>query len=88
LLAWTLAAAPEPRVHDGARAVALAARCVAVEEDARGQDVLAAAHARAGAFALAVRAARRALELSVGARTIGVEQRLRLYEAGAPFTEE
>jgi tetratricopeptide (TPR) repeat protein len=88
---WILATAPEPRIRDGARALALAARAVELtrRQDVVSLDTLAAAHAELGHFDLAVAAAREALALAQAkgdtAMLGELQQRLESYLARRPF---
>jgi len=90
-LAWILAAAPDPSVRDGAKAVQIA---TGLSEERGGKDplilrTLAAACAQDGQFGEAIRVARRALELSDAANIAPLSDALRreigLYEAGQPY---
>jgi tetratricopeptide (TPR) repeat protein len=90
-LAWMLAAAPQPSLRDGPRAVKLASQA---SQEAGGDSpvilrTLAAAYAQAGQFPEAVETARQALQLaengsnfSLAADLLG---ELKLYEAGKPY---
>ncbi len=89
-LAWLRATSPHDAVRDGGRAVVLAeqVRDGLTEDRADVYDVLAAAYAEAGRFEDAVTTARRALELSRESDTNvaeGLEDRVRLYEAGRAY---
>ena len=53
-LAWVLATARDPRMRDGARAVAFASEAVRSDRQPAWLDTLAAAHAESGDFARAV----------------------------------
>jgi tetratricopeptide (TPR) repeat protein len=91
-LAWLLATAPDPKVRDGTRAVALAQKAVELtkETEPRALEALAAALAETGQFAEAVTAQKKALA------TPGIpkeeleraQMRLKLYEAKKPYREE
>ena len=91
-LAWLLAACPDPKYRNGARAVEMAGKAVELEPGAHHYDTLAAAYAEAGRFTEAVRVQKRALlmQLTEG-RTQTLEkytERLRAYEAGKPWREK
>ena len=64
-LAWTYATDPDPKLRDGKKAVQLATRCVGTTHRrvASFLDTLAAAHAEAGDFKLAIETSREALSL-------------------------
>ena len=88
---WILATAPEARIRDGARALALASHAVDLthRQDVVSLDTLAAAHAELGRFDAAAAAAREALAV---ARAKGdaamlpeLQQRLDTYLARRPF---
>jgi protein O-mannosyl-transferase len=93
-LARTLAVSADASIRNGARAVELAERAARLSRrsDPLVLDVLAAAYAEAGRFADAVAAAEAAITLSheSGRDELAdaIEQRLRLYRAGAPFHED
>jgi tetratricopeptide (TPR) repeat protein len=88
---WILATAPEPRIRDGARALALASHAVEVtrRQDVVSLDTLAAAHAELGQFDAAIPAAREALSLAQakgdGGMLPELRQRLETYLARRPF---
>ncbi len=92
-LAWVMATAPEASGRDGVKAVAMAQRAVKLTEGREPNflDTLAAAQAEAGQFAEAVRTAKQALELASGPKNAvlaeGIQARIRLYEAEAPFRD-
>jgi tetratricopeptide (TPR) repeat protein len=88
--AWDLATNSEKALRHGRKAVMLALQsCQAAGEQPRFLDVLAAAYAEHGKFPDASAAARRALALAMdsGQRPLsgGIQERLRLYEAGRAF---
>ena len=87
-LAWTYANDPDPNLRDGRKALQLARTCV---EQTQSQepvylDVLAAAHAEAGQFQLALELANQALRLAGPNQqsqfVSDVKARLELYKAG------
>jgi tetratricopeptide (TPR) repeat protein len=91
-LAWIRATHPDPKLRDGAEAVALAERAVElVSGDPDALDALAAAEAEAGRFSAATATAGRAGELArrqgKTALAAAVQTRLALYQAGKPFRE-
>ena len=92
-LAWILATCPEPRVRDGADAVKLAERAVAVSPagDIVALDTLGAAYAEAGRFPEALKTARHAAALATqsndDARATDIKSRIALYESGRPYHE-
>ena len=92
-LAWLLAAAPESRLRDGARAVQLA---LEASRSSGGNSpvilhTLAAAYAQAGQFPDAVQTAQKALQLakaqSNAALAEGLPREIALYEAHHPYEE-
>jgi tetratricopeptide (TPR) repeat protein len=84
-LAWLLATAPEPRVRNPHRAVALAKKCCGLNHwtNAYSIDTLAAAYAASGNFGEAVRyqqLAMQALNKSERSEQLGgMQDRLKLY---------
>lgn len=62
-LAWLLATCPEKRFVNGRLAVALAQKAIRLRREPSTLDTLAAAYARAGRFALAIRTVTRAIAL-------------------------
>ena len=88
-LAGMLAAHPRRDLRDPTEAVRLAERLAARFnfQEPRSLDLFAAAHAAAGDFASAVRAAERALALASGAGIdpSPIQQRLALFRAGRPY---
>ena len=90
-LAWLLATAPEPRVRNPHRAVALAKKCCGMSHwtNAYSIDTLAAAYAAAGDFGQAVRyqqLAMQALNKSERADQLAAMQdRLKLYSNRQPY---
>ena len=91
--ALVLAASPDASLRNGAEAVALAERAVALSggRDPAFLDTLAAAYAEAGRFPEAAQTARRALDLANQQRDSQLAQalsgRIALYEARTPFRE-
>jgi len=92
-LGWLLATSPEDGVRDGARAVAVAERAVALTSrlDAMSLNTLAAAYAESGRFDAAVATAREALAV---ARGTGQQEflpeltmRFEMYQRGEPSRE-
>jgi hypothetical protein len=92
-LAWLLATSPDEALRDGAAAVrhARLADQLSGGEDAAVLDVLAAALAENGEFALARETAGRALAAATAMgdreQAAAIAERLRLYEAGRPYRE-
>ncbi len=90
-LAWLLATSPDDGVRNGAEALVRARRAAEGSSDPQTLETLAAAHAEAGDFPEAVRAATRAKELLLKAGDFSavrqVEERLRLYRDGRPFRQ-
>jgi tetratricopeptide (TPR) repeat protein len=90
-LAWLLATAPEPRVRNPHRAVALAKKCCGMSRwtNAYSIDTLAAAYASAGDFGQAVhyqQLAMQALNKSERADQLaGMQDRLKLYSNHQPY---
>ncbi len=84
-LAWILATAPDPSVHDGEKAVQLATYAVQ-RRGARALEVLAAALARAGEWEEAVRRQQEAIARARAEQKKELEERLRLYESHRAFT--
>ena len=88
-LAWLLSTAPDSGVRDGAAAIELAGKALALRDVASYRDTLAAAYAEAGDFARAVAEQRRALrELPEDGSQGTVEDyqsRLDLYLMGMPY---
>ena len=90
-LAWLLATAPEPRVRNPHRAIALAQKCCGSRNwsDAYSIDTLAAAYASAGDFAQAVRyqqLAMQALNKSERVEQLAsMQDRLKLYSNHQPY---
>jgi tetratricopeptide (TPR) repeat protein len=91
--AWKLATHPDPRLREGAVALALAEEACLATEHRQPQllDVLAAAYAAAGRFGDAAKAARQALararESNHSTLIPPLQQRLDLYTAGKPFVD-
>lgn len=88
-LAWLLAVCPDEALRDGTRAVALAQKAVGLQRSPAHLDTLAAAQARSGQYAEAVKSQEEALGLLAPASKAraGYEQRLALYRAGAPYAD-
>jgi tetratricopeptide (TPR) repeat protein len=89
--ARVLATSPDPALRNGAVAVALAERAVAISagREAAILDTAAAAYAEAKRFPEAVQAERRALELAIQRKqqllTKAFQDRVALYEARTPL---
>jgi tetratricopeptide (TPR) repeat protein len=92
-LAWMLAAAPQPFLRDGPRAVELAMKAC---QASGGRDpdclrTLAAAYAQAGDFSNAVKIAQDALQLAAAQpdRALANElpREIKLYQSGRPFED-
>lgn len=92
-LAWIRATAGDGAVRAPDEAVRLAVRAgrLTGDRDASTWDVLGAAYAAAGQFALAISAARRAERLAADAQMVAlvreIRKRLALYERRLPFVE-
>ena len=92
-LAWLLATSDDDSLRDGPRALQFAQQiCSSEQRRTPGNlDTLAAAHAEAGQFENAVRAASQAIELASQDGNEGlatrIRQRLALYKSGKPFRE-
>lgn len=86
-LAWLLATAASPAVRDGKRAVELALKACELSrwKDPSYIDTLAAAYARGGDFANAVKWQMKALEDKAFAASKEAQERLQLYRANKPF---
>jgi tetratricopeptide (TPR) repeat protein len=91
-LAWLLATAADAGARDGARAVEVAQKAVALVADARNLDTLAAAYAEAGRFPEAMATEEKALAML---RTQGdsehlpdCERRLAAYRQGTPWHDQ
>jgi len=86
-LAWVLATCPNDRLRNSESAVlhAEAALGLAGAKDARALDVLAAAHAEAGDFKLAVKRQTEAIEAAQEWDKDEYRARLALYERHEPF---
>lgn len=91
-LAWELATAPDALLRDGARAVQLAQRVrAAYPEQYQPADVLAAAHAEQGDFALALREIEAALRLAKASEAPVLEEleaRRAGYARGQPHRQQ
>jgi Flp pilus assembly protein TadD len=89
--AWELATHPDPRRRNGPRALRLAEQVAQLrgEQDPRVLEVLAAAYAETGQFALATARTQKAHALAAAAhqteRAAALEDRLHLYENNRPF---
>lgn len=85
--AWLLATAANPSVRNGKRAVKLAREACELTQwkDANPIDTLAAAYARSGDFASAVKWQMKALEDPDFRKGGEAQERLALYRAGKPF---
>lgn len=85
--AFLLATSPSDAIRDGAEAVRLAKRAVALSDNAERRDTLAAAYAEAKDFANAVLEQERALLMprDEDATTDNPSGRLDLYRQGRPF---
>jgi tetratricopeptide (TPR) repeat protein len=87
-LAWLLATAPSAALRDPDRATSLAQHAAALtnRENAGILDVLAAAHAAAGRFDLAIATCESALALHPNTPVAAaIRQRLALYRQGQPY---
>jgi tetratricopeptide (TPR) repeat protein len=91
-LAWVMATCPEGRYRDGKRAVALAEKSVALEDDVNALDTLAAAYAEAGRFQEAIKTQEKAitkLKQEGGTEALPeFEKHLSSYKAGKPWREK
>ncbi|MCC6126279.1 MAG: fused MFS/spermidine synthase [Pirellulales bacterium] len=91
LIARTLATHEDSALRHGSEAVELAGRATRISggRDAAVLDVLAAAYAEAGRFPEAVESAEKALALAGNnaALKTALEEKLKLYRAGAAFRE-
>jgi tetratricopeptide (TPR) repeat protein len=91
--AWLQATCPVASVRNGAAAVIVAQRVVAISGGKEPEllDTLAAAYAEVGRFADAVRVAQKAVQLaeSTGQKPLadGIRARLKLYRVGQPYRE-
>jgi tetratricopeptide (TPR) repeat protein len=85
--AWLLATVPDPRLRDGKRAVELAREACELTQwkEPNHIDTLAAAYARSGDFASAVKWQMKALEEPGYRRFKEAQERLSLYRAGKPY---
>ena len=91
-VAWIRATNPDPKLRDGARAVAAAEFAIKqLPDDVHALDTLAAAYAEATRFPLAIQTAQKALELAVRQNKQDAAESLRaklaLYAAGTPFRD-
>ena len=90
--AWLLATCPDENFRNGKRAVALATKACELSEwtIAASLDTLAAAHAEAGNFDMAIRYEKRAIELGSHDRELrkGTQQRLALFLDHNAFQDE
>jgi len=92
-MAWILATSPDPMIRDGAKAVALAERAVALTNNKEQRTVatLAAAYAEMGRFPEAVKTGQSAVQLALNegnnARAEAIRSQVALYESGAAFRD-
>jgi len=90
-LAWALATNPDPRVRNGAEAVAWARKACAADARPRPSllDTLAAALAEDGQFDEAIKVSRQFQELVAAEPALveSAEARIRLFQASQPFHE-
>ncbi len=88
-LAWLQATCPDATLRDGAEAVANATRAIERAPEMRSEwlDILAAAHAEAVQFDLAVRYQEEVLAKCPPSSRDEQQARLELYQAGQPFRE-
>jgi tetratricopeptide (TPR) repeat protein len=91
-VAWIRATHPDPKLRDGARAVAAAEGAVRLlPNDISALDTLAAAYAEGARFPEAVETGRKALELALRQNRQDVAESIRakltLYAAGTPFRD-
>lgn len=92
-MAWILATSPDPAVLDGAQALRLSRKACAISANLGTQDTHAAALARTGRFdkaaALQAELIRRARQLEGFPKELlnEMENRLKLYASGSPYTE-
>jgi tetratricopeptide (TPR) repeat protein len=92
-LAWILATCPELRIRDGAEAVRLAERGCKLTDNRAPEllDTLAVAYAELGDFEKAIKAAEKAVQLSLdggkGELAKDIQSRLKLYKAKHPYHE-
>jgi len=86
-LAWLLATCPDESVCDGKRAVELAIRACELTDwkNDWALGTLAAAHARAGDFAKAIRYLEQAIELNADFDKENRDEMMRLFEAKKPY---
>lgn len=91
-LAWLRATCPNAKLRDGKRAVESATKACELSEWKGWHELgtLAAAHAENGDFKDAVKWQRKAIELGTDDKEFldRAEQRLKLYEKGAPHRQE
>jgi Flp pilus assembly protein TadD len=92
-LAWIEAAHPSAKLRNGKEAVAFAEKAATIKpEDAPTLDTLAAAYAEAGRFKEAVDTANKAKKAAEKTKDKGlidgVDQRLKLYQAGKPYRDQ
>ncbi|MFC1766021.1 tetratricopeptide repeat protein [Planctomycetota bacterium] len=90
-LAWLLATCPDDEVRDSDKAIEFATKACALTQWKKAEyiDALAAAHAEAGQFTVAIEWQQKAIdslpqEMHRGVRA-GLVQRLRRYESGKPL---
>jgi tetratricopeptide (TPR) repeat protein len=93
-LAWLLATASDPAIHNAKEAVRWAERaCELTTNRVAGYlDTLGAAYAGAGRFEDAIRVVQSAINLAAESGQPGLDallrERLRLYQAGLPYREK
>lgn len=91
-VAWILATCPEERLRDGALALEMVEKALALQSDVEFYDTLAAAYAELGRFEEAVEAQQRAVSmLKAGDDPQLLEtglQRLAHYRSGRPWREK
>ena len=92
-LAWVLATNADETLRNGKEAIGLVTKAL---QDRSGNpasllDTLAAAYAEDGQYELAVKVAKKAVEISThggqSSQARSIEERLKLYEAGQPYRE-
>lgn len=81
-LAWLLATSREASVRQGSQAVRLAERAIelAAEDSAALFDTLAAAHAAAGSFEVAISTSKKAIELASEADRVPLQKHLAAFQ--------
>ncbi len=90
MLAWWLATSPVTAVHDGARAVKMATRACELTSynSASELSTLAAAYARSGDFASAVKWQEKAVTLSDESGRAEYQEMLDAFRANKPWVEQ